>query len=1059
MSTTYDIFNNIDKAYILNTLKQYIDDQILSESVINNVLESNDFDLTTKSFVKYVFDLISFAKRTEFQVAENNATRLDEIIKDSEAILNKYFSNNSIIGYYEDVLEDVLKNISNLLNKKLNIEKIRTTIVNILTSVYKEISEKRKAQFDETLKAFKEEATDLLSIEFTKKTEGLVKNIEKEVEKEIDKNKQLISKDIKDSIDLLLYKSVPEYMKSLNNIFDKNFRKYIESNFTNKTHQLQTFNKIKSVYDNIKTPFVYVSKFLKYVKENKGVDIGNHAKKSAKSKKWYHPFKNFKERIKKKFETSIHELRKGFLKRTRFIRKPKRFLQLKLGKLQRKLAGHKPTETLRKYGVLAFLVESIFKAFRKKNKNLILLGQMNFKPFKMLSVITNTLDEFIASVKEHAATIRNNLKIYFDQNVVESYNTRKKFNIFRRKKKKVGTEEEENYEMSLWDYIISIPLLYKQFKRMWNFMRKVGSFFRSIGRFIAKISVKIFTKGAEVLGRILVSIGKRMNWPKIIKLGEKMFEWGNTARRIAKGVKAGERGLKALDKARKSKNALKALQEIDNAEDALKAVREAKEVAEAAKDTKQAAKLAKQITELENGIEAARAMKNVATATEFLTKTATHMTAEAAKHIDDLAEVSQDLAVLVAANKGKVIEVGGRFFVSKSDDALKLTLKGVKTTSTAGKLVPLLDWGIDLGVGYLIAELDEKEMKAIFGTDEITWRQKHAFAIANAIAGADPLNEHNWDQGFWRGFFASTDVAGTLWKYTSTGAAIGSAVGTGAGATAGCGVLSLPGAGVGFLGGGFIGGCVGFITGVGVCLIGTPRIARAIDATFDFFDGNEEPEENFYEDIRELDEVVETVPGLHPPIVRKEFPGPAILQPPKTGDDLQNPLNMPPLLTPAQVSPISPEIERMKQEIMAEAINQVELAKAQGHLEMDSPILQDLKNRAATIRQIENLSMSPMTLKMLVQETDEQMNFSFITNPENEPINTDGTINDISKISIVSYCIDKLIASRPGTQFVPYSANGDGDTYATAAAKHWKKSDANRDATYQPFAPVPIMQN
>lgn len=536
----------LDFQKISGKLKPLIDVPVSKESMI-----SDSYDLNTKNFLSFIIETIETAKNNKEVSTETVIYKINQLVKDANKLLSDYFEKNSLKSYYEDVLSTTLNNLSDSLNKtgeSLNVETIKTSIINVLKELNSTNENERKKQFEQSLSSFKEEFSETFSKEISSKTTEIQKNVENKVKTEIEQKKDNISKEINKSTQLLLYKTVPEYMKSLDKVFSENFKQYIESNFTNKAKQLSIANKFRKVFNNILLPFALTAKIVKSAK-NGLLSIG-HKVKTKLSEKLLGPISSWKNKIKTRVNEKLHKMKVGFLEKTRFLRRPKKAIGMWFAKTKKKLEENDTISTLKKFGLLGLMIKGIINLINRTKKNYKLLSQMDFKPFKFLSVASNSVDEFIESVSSHTTIILSNLKLYFDQNVVEGYDVRKKLGFLGKLKEKVKKAGKIIGGFNLLAFFTSLPGLINTFKRIWNIIKKIYKFIKNSFKFIWKVSKSLIKGIARFIGKSLVKLGTKLGWKGAVNVGEKMASWG--ARGIGRaggkavGKTAGKGGIKGL---------------------------------------------------------------------------------------------------------------------------------------------------------------------------------------------------------------------------------------------------------------------------------------------------------------------------------------------------------------------------------------------------------------------------------------------------------------------------------------------------------------------------------
>lgn len=707
----------LDYQRIMTKLKPLAEAQLTSETMIHD-----DYDDKTKQFLKFIVDVISLSKTIESESINNLSKKLSDLIKDSNKLLVDFFTNNSLSDYYDNVLSSILKEILASLDKtkkSLTIESIKTSIKELLQTLYNLIIEEQNKVFKESYEAFQSEFKESFKEEFQNQSSQFTKQVNEFVKQEIENQKPLISKEISESVNKLLYKSVPLYLKALNKTFNDKFVKYVEKNFSAKSKQMAVASKLKRTYNAVMTPFVFASKTTKAVKD--GVFSVGTKIKTKITNKIITPIRTIVDNIKTNISKKLENVKQSFLKKTEFIRKPiTAFKNFKL-KIKDKLDSSGTSEIFKKYGIFGVMAKIFLNAIRKKGKKFQILSQMNFKPFKFKSVLSNTIDEFIESITEHTGIVYGNLKLYFENNVVEGYNVRKRKGILTSEVGKKKEEEEEDDGFSWLDFLMMLPALFKIIKRIWKLLKKIGKFLWKAAKFIFRVGRSLVKGIARVLGRALEKLGIKFGSKALTHAGGAVARWGAT-----KGTK----GIAT----------------------AAKATRTTVQTAKAGRTVFKAGKAAKA------GRDAYRTLR--------------------------------------AAGAG-----------------VKAARMGANAASMATRVSPwgvILSFGMDAAFSAYEAQ-DDEYMHAIFGDDvEITAQQRTSYIIAGTLLGNRSLLDADWSNPADLSMVAM-ETAATAAKWAGAGALIGQCL------------IPIPGLGA------LIGGAIGAVAGLAFSLIGTERLAKAIN--------------------------------------------------------------------------------------------------------------------------------------------------------------------------------------------------------------------------------------
>lgn len=696
----------LDYHKILKKLEPLAQVQVTNETMVHD-----DYDDNTKQFLKFVIGVISIAKTAEKESINNLTKKLSDLINDSNKVLVDFFSNNSLLEYYNKTLSTILKEILASVdntNKSLTIDSIKESIVQILQSLHDSIVKDHNRVFEESYEKFKSEFSETLKQEFENKTADIKKQAENLIKQEVEKKKPFIKKEISDSINKLLYKTVPLYMKSLNNTFNENFTKYIEKNFSDKAKQIVVANRLKKTFNAVLAPFAFASKTVKAIK-NGTMSVGTKVKEKI-TNKILKPIStlvgNVKEGITKKYNAA----KETFLKKTEFIRKPITVFKNWKTSVKDKLDSSGMTDIFKKYGIFGVMVKAIHDAIKKKSLKFLILSQMNFKPFKFKSVLSNTIDDFISSIEEHVGIIHGNLKLYFDKNVVEGYDVRKKKKLMTVSKTDKKVEEEgDDGGFSWMDFLLMIPALIKLVRRIWKLLKQLGKFLWKAAKFIFRVSRTLVKGVARVLGRALEKLG--------FKIGTQMVKWGKTTVTTAKAARN----------------------------------------AKTAKSVYNTAKTAKALKAAKAGRDAYRTMRAAG---------ASVRTARLAANASSMAARVNPWTVVLA-------------------------------------------FGMDAAFSAYEAQ-DDEYMHSIFGWDrEITKQERTSYIIAGTLLGNRSLFDANWSSPG-DVLMVAGETLSTVAKWAGAGALIGGIIGLGP------------------IGGG-IGLVVGAVAGLVFSLIGTERIAKAIN--------------------------------------------------------------------------------------------------------------------------------------------------------------------------------------------------------------------------------------
>lgn len=732
----------LDYQRITNKLKPLVDVQISKESMI-----SDDYDINTKNFLSFIVETIETAKANETTETGNVVYKVNTLIKDANKLLTDYFENNSLSAYYSNVLSSTLDSISESLKKAgetFDATNVKIAIIDALKTINSASEAERQKQFETSLKEFKEEFSESFSTEVGSKTEVVQKEVSDNVKKEIASNKSTIEKDINKTTNALLTKTVPEYVKTLDKLFNANFKKYIENNFTNRVKQLTIANRLRNVFNGILMPFAFANKCMLSTKDNL-ISLGKKVKRNF-SERVLKPLSAWKDRLKTRFSEKMHDIHVRFRRATRILRRPKTVMKLWLGKVNNKLSKSSSIETLRKYGPLGLMLKGMMNLIRRTKKNFRLLSQMDFKPFRFLSVATNSVDQFAESISSHATILLSNLKIHLDTNVVEEYNARKKLGFFGRLKEKFKKKDKEEKGFNLLDFLMSLPGLFKMFKKIWNLIKKIYKFIKNSIKFIWKVS-KALVKGiARFVGKTLSKIGTKLGWKAAANVGNKMAAWG------AKGV--GKNASKAAGKAAGKggiKGMLTGIKNIPRNIKNLKSVQKARGIIKALKPSNIAAAIKGSKLLAKGGLKAA--------------------------------------AKSAGKAAGKAIGKG-----------LAKAIPNPISTITA----------FAMDAAFAAAEAQDTDaMAKLYGikASEVGAQQRTSYIIAGTLVGGSSLLDADWSSPASIGM-AALDTGMTMMKWAGAGAMIGSVI---------------PGVGT------VIGAAVGAAVGLVFSLIGTQRLAKAIN--------------------------------------------------------------------------------------------------------------------------------------------------------------------------------------------------------------------------------------
>ena len=733
----------LDLQKISNKLKPLATVQASKESMI-----SDSYDVNTKNFLSFIIETIEAAKAIESTSTDTVIYKVNGLIKDANELLSNYFENNSLSAYYGNVLESSLNALSESLKQtgeSFNVDNVKSTVVDVLKTLNSANETERQKQFETSLSSFKEEFAETFTEEIESKTEVIQKDVEKKVQEEVERNKDKFEKEINRSTKLLLYKTVPEYMKSLDKVFSKNFKQYIEANFTNKAKQLTIANKLRNTFNGILMPFAFAAKYVKSAKDGL-FSIGRKVKKNL-SEKILGPLSAWKNRVKIRVGEKLHEMKVGFRRATRFIRRPKKMLGLWLGRVKKKLDSSDSLSTMRKFGLLGLMIKGIMNLIRRTKKNFRLLSQMDFKPFKFLSVATNSVNEFIESVSSHTTIILSNLKLYFDQNVVEGYDVRKKLGFWGKLKAKFKKKGATGGGFNLLSFFTSLPGLVKMFKRIWKIIKKIYKFIKSVFKFIWKVSKSLIKGIARFIGKSLAKIGTKLGWKAAANAGTKMAKWGSKGVKTAKVAKVA----KVAKGAKGGKGVVAAIKNIPKNIKNLKSVQKAKGIVKALKPS--------------NLVAAAKGSK-------FLAKGGMKAAAKAA-----------------GKAAGKAVGKG--------------LAKAIPSPAST-----IMAFAMDGAFAYMEAQ-DTDAMAKLYGikASEVGAQQRTSYVIAGTLVGGSSLLDADWSSPASIGM-AALDTGMTMMKWAGAGAMIGSVI---------------PGVGT------LVGAAVGAAVGLVFSLIGTQRLAKAIN--------------------------------------------------------------------------------------------------------------------------------------------------------------------------------------------------------------------------------------
>ena len=736
----------LDYQRITNKLRPLADVQLSKESMI-----SDDYDNNTKNFLSFIIETIETAKENEKTATGNVILKVNTLVKDATQLLTNYFENNSLTAYYNDVLSSTLDSVSESLKKtgeSFDATTVKSTIIDALKTINTASEAERQKEFETSLKQFQEEFSETFSTEVENQSETFKTEVEVNVKKEVEANKQKIDKEITKTTNKLLYKSVPEYIKSLDKVFSKNFKQYIENNFTNRVRQMAIVNRLRNVFNGILMPFAFATKCVRSVKDNV-LAFGRRVKRGF-SERILKPLSAWKDKLKTHFKNKMHDVQVKFRRVTRILRRPKTVMKLWLGRINKKLNKSSSLETLRKYGPLGLMIKGIMNLIRRSKKNYRLLSQMDFKPFKFLSITTNTIDQFIESISSHTTIILSNLKIYFDQNTVEGYDTTKKLGFFGRLKEKFKKKDKEDKGFNLLDFLMALPGLFKMFKKIWQIIKKIYTFLKNSIKFIWKISKALIKGIARFIGKSLAKIGTKLGWKAAANVGNKMAAWG--ARNVGKnaGKAAGKATAKAAGKGG-LKGMLGGIRNIPRNIKNLKSVQKARGIVKALKPSNIAA-----------------AVKG----SKLLAKGGMKAAAKAA-----------------GKAAGKAIGKG--------------LAKAIPSPAST-----IMAFAMDAAFAAAEAQ-DTDAMAKLYGikASEVGAQQRTAYIVAGTLVGGSSLLDADWSSPASIGM-AALDTGMTMMKWAGAGAMIGSVI---------------PGVGT------VIGAAVGAAVGLVFSLIGTQRLAKAIN--------------------------------------------------------------------------------------------------------------------------------------------------------------------------------------------------------------------------------------
>lgn len=484
-----DIFK-LDYQTITNKLSTLIAVPETTESTIDERYDDN-----TKKFLSFIADVIESAKGVEDNSFDVNCKKIDRLVKDLSDTITTYFTNNSLNSYYEEVLSSTLETLSEAAKKageSFNADKVKATLVDILSSFSKSINEKKNAEYELLTNQFKEEFSNTFDTSIANTSTQIQNEIEQTIKKKIEKSLPDINREVKSALNILLISAVPLYVKYLKTIFYKKFNEFISINFIDKSKQNSVIEKLNKAYNTIISPIAYISKFTKYLKEGGGQVV-------QKDKKKFSWLSSLKEKIKTNIEETKKHFKQKFTKVKRFVRRPFRGVTVRMKLYKRNLKRGGYLDVGKNYGLIGMLVKFIINARKKKTRAYRLQAQMNFTKFKFPSIVTGTIEDFINSLNEHSTIVAGNLKKYLEDNVVESYNARKSL---KAKIKKVFTGEKEEIKekegFSWLDFLMSIPMLmgvlkkgWRILKGTWRFLKGTWNGMKAVFRFIKNPGPKL----------------------------------------------------------------------------------------------------------------------------------------------------------------------------------------------------------------------------------------------------------------------------------------------------------------------------------------------------------------------------------------------------------------------------------------------------------------------------------------------------------------------------------------------------------------------------------------
>lgn len=472
----YDIFN-LDYQVITNKLLPLASEQIMTSSMIDE-----SYDANTKNFLSFIVNVIETAKEIEKTSTENNAEKISRLIEDADEVIGKYFEDNSLISYYDDVLSDSLERVSKLVDKvktNFNIEKIKKSILDAIKTLNEVLIKQRISEFENAINSFKTEFINEFATELSTQIEKIKQEADIQINTTLINCTKLIAPNIASSITSLVRTTVPEYSVSLNNRLNGKITQSVTAVAT--VAQSNTISIVAAIKEKTTERFATIKK-------------------------------NF-ERLKKR------------------IQHPSRVLKYFTLKAKRNIDRNDKLTTLKKYGAIGLVIKLVRDAFRNKKATFSLAGQMNFKPFRYKSVLANTVDDFIDSIVEHTGIINSNLKLYLDQNVVEAYDVRRRFAISTPRKKQrkeiIAGEGGGSWIDDLLSFLTSLPSLIRLFRNLRKLLRGTWNFIKRAFDLCWRVGKSLIKGLSRFIGRALEKLGLKYGIKWMTRTGQAMEKWGS----------------------------------------------------------------------------------------------------------------------------------------------------------------------------------------------------------------------------------------------------------------------------------------------------------------------------------------------------------------------------------------------------------------------------------------------------------------------------------------------------------------------------------------------------